>query len=507
MYMRKLAIVLFVLFLAPAIRANNIQVTNVSVLPSTNQIQFDISWDNSWRSDVMLNWDAAWVFFKFKGVDGNWYHLDLSGSGNVLPAGFSYMQPSDNKGVFLYRSSAGSGTASLTGVKIGIPAAYARGVYDIRVFGIEMVYIPTEPFYIGDFGVSAGSYSLSVSSNQPVSVYDNFPTLYDPIANTGMGLVGFPAGYSNFYCMKYELTQGAYRDFLNCLSYNQQINHTSVAPSSATGTAALSTGPNGRPYIEIATPGAVASQLPAVYGCDANNNNIYNEASDGEWVACTYLNWPDKAAYLSWACLAPMSELQFEKICRGPQQPVGGEFAWGNNQVFGSAYTLASGSTASETVTNPASNPSEGNAIYATTLADRPGRNGLFANPTSNRISSGGSFYGVMEMSGNIWETVVTTANAAGRLFTGYHGTGNLQANGYATGLMANLWPGATQVTLGSWAIDGASNATGIIYRGGSMAFPATEMRVSNRTAGNVVGNSPETIRYYDQGCRGVRNL
>ena len=36
---------------------------------------------------------------------------------------------------------------------------------------------------------------------------------------------GFPNDYNAFYCMKYELSQGGYRDFLNCLTYTQQAIH------------------------------------------------------------------------------------------------------------------------------------------------------------------------------------------------------------------------------------------------------------------------------------------
>jgi len=65
-----------------------------------------------------------------------------------------------------------------------------------------MVYIPTESFYLGD-GASDRTFHKGD----------------DP----AVGLIGadipvsFPKGYSDFYCMKYQLTQGQYVDFLNCL--------------------------------------------------------------------------------------------------------------------------------------------------------------------------------------------------------------------------------------------------------------------------------------------------
>ena len=57
------------------IYANNIQVANVS-LENQNwvdqyiYIEFDLSWENTWRtSSVPGNWDAAWVFVKYQ-IDG-----------------------------------------------------------------------------------------------------------------------------------------------------------------------------------------------------------------------------------------------------------------------------------------------------------------------------------------------------------------------------------------------------------------------------------------------------
>jgi len=48
--------------------ANNLTITNVSLTKpdsanSTITVQFDISWDNSWRN--YINYDAVWVFVKY----------------------------------------------------------------------------------------------------------------------------------------------------------------------------------------------------------------------------------------------------------------------------------------------------------------------------------------------------------------------------------------------------------------------------------------------------------
>src|SRR5436189_5261831 len=115
--------------------------------------------------------------------------------------------------------------------------------------------------------------------------------------------------------MKYELSQGAYRDFLNSLNLTQQITRTGTAPTNVIGTGALVSPLIARNFIEIATPGT--GTAPAVYGLDADADNIFDETTDGEWVACNFLSWMDLAAYLDWAGLAPMTEIVFERICRG----------------------------------------------------------------------------------------------------------------------------------------------------------------------------------------------
>ncbi|MBL0144450.1 MAG: hypothetical protein IPP48_00425 [Chitinophagaceae bacterium] len=86
--MKKLLFIVFLMAAFAVTKANNIQITNVSVVPANNTIKFDVSWDNGWRSSVLNNWDAAWVFFKYKTISGNWGHLSLTSTGNVIPRVF-----------------------------------------------------------------------------------------------------------------------------------------------------------------------------------------------------------------------------------------------------------------------------------------------------------------------------------------------------------------------------------------------------------------------------------
>ena len=75
--------------------ANNITVSSVSLTARNKtadyvQVQFNLSWNNSFRVNAgPSNWDAAWVFIKFKvGVNGEWKHASISTTaGHSIPWG------------------------------------------------------------------------------------------------------------------------------------------------------------------------------------------------------------------------------------------------------------------------------------------------------------------------------------------------------------------------------------------------------------------------------------
>src|SRR5258708_3351424 len=60
-------LVLFVLNNFSAL-ANGITVANVSYSQANSTVQFDLTWNNCWRnsSTAANNWDAAWVFVKWR---------------------------------------------------------------------------------------------------------------------------------------------------------------------------------------------------------------------------------------------------------------------------------------------------------------------------------------------------------------------------------------------------------------------------------------------------------
>ncbi len=516
---------LFLLFFfcsSGAVLANNVQISSVSIInngPGNIQVQFNVTWDNSWRVNVgPNNYDGVWVFFKYKTATGNWTHMTMTGNNNVIPSGFDVYQTNDflKTGAMLYRepTNPGPGTSTITGVKLGVISTLPYDI-SVRGFAIEMVFIPaptTRPFFGDGNGttesvnafhytdntattgsvvpmlVDANSYDDADLDADGIYIYSN-----DTIQKTNPlgSLDPFPT-MKALWCMKYEINQAQYRDFLNTLTYTQQATRTVNAPNSATGTGALGTSGVDRQFIEIATPG-VATTTPAVYGCDGDADNIYDESTDGEWIAVGDLLWPDMAAYLDWSGLAPMSELQFERIARGhssagPQPAILGEFAWGSTTIFGSSYTLTGGATASEVASNAST--TLGNAAYTTTSSGGPLRSGIFATGTSGRITSGASFFGVMEMTGNLEEYIIGVGTAAGRSVRFVpNGSGGISTNGNAQLSVggAGFWPGmegnitltAVNTCSGTCEVTGTA---GIVLKGGSFGSAASALPMSARS-------------------------
>ncbi len=260
--------------------------------------------------------------------------------------------------------------------------------------------------------------------------------------------------------MKYEITQQQYVDFLNKLTQTQATARKFDQPT-----------PNYRYAITGSSIGSYATTNP--------------------YVACNYLSWADLAAYFDWSGLRPMTELEFEKACRGTRTATANEYAWGTTSIAGSVYTLNNSGASNEVIATNYST-SVGNALYLTTGSTiiGPGRVGIFAGTSGNngRVTAGATYYGIMEMSGNLWERPVTVSNSAGRAFTGINGDGKLDDNGNADGTTVGNWPAGT-------------DAAGAGFRGGTWGSAAPYLRVSDRYYAAHADGS----RYADCGGRGVR--
>lgn len=403
-------------------RVSGITITNAgSGYTSVPSVSFSGSGGASADAHIRSWWDAAWVFVKFRVGNGDWQHAILSSSNtdHITPSSSIVNATSDGMGVFIYRSTNGSGANDFKGIQLrwnyGANSVSDDATVQLRVFAIEMVYIPGgHTFRIHDFDQAPSSFK-EISTATANTSAGNPQGLTDLNAN-------WPNGYNAYYCMKYELSQGQYRDFLNTLTREQQ--NTRTATSLAEGITNITnrfvmsntstiSNRNG-----IRCNATVDANQPIIFYCDFDADGIPNETTDGEWIACNFLNWGDGTAYLDWAGLRPMTEMEFEKAGRGAASFVNGEFAWGNNVIANSSnsstanYTITGSGTANENI-NSNYVTTGGNALYAFTESSilGPARVGIFAANTSNfsRETSGASYYGIMELSGNLWERTVPT--------------------------------------------------------------------------------------------------
>jgi formylglycine-generating enzyme required for sulfatase activity len=467
---------LIMFFCLPAcIIANNVQISSVT-LTNDSTITFNISWENSWRVSVAPNnHDAVWIFIKRKDcASGQWSHVELSSTSTDHTTAAPLEVYLDGKdagsktlGLFLRRSSDGTGNITNTAISIRM-TSLPIGQYDFRVFGIEMVQVPEGSFQIGDGNVSTGSYKdgptnnpFNVTSEGAISVGSVAGSLFAstssfrPIALPA----AFPKGFAEIYSMKHEISQGQYVDFVNILTSDQALNR----------------------------------QI---------NGNTFRLNITGVWpvlVANTphrpinFLGWADLLAYLDWAALRPMTELEFEKICRGPAAPVAAEFAWGSG-IITDANTLSNDGSATEASTN-AITAGGGIASFNNNLITGPIRCGFAAKAATSRFEAAAGYYGVMELSGNLWESTVSTLNSTGVSYTGKPGDGILSVSPSPGFANETNWPNQ-QASLTS-----STSAAGKAQRGGSWNETSGFLRVSDRSLSHF--NSGQRLNEY--GGRGVR--
>jgi len=237
----------------------------------------------------------------------------------------------------------------------------------------------------------------------------------------------YPRGVTAFHCMKYEITQGQYVDFLNTIGSVAQTNLF----------------PNAWGYRRHRiTAGGTA---PNVYSTDRPNR------------ASNYLGWRLFTAYLDWAALRPMTELEFMKSCRGFGAAVSNEYAWGSPNItyLTTISTTVPTEDGSEIPLNANANCVCGSIDFGGGADDNcngadcgnaygPMRNGLFALPTtSTREASGASYWGIMELTGNIHEYVVALSSNSIPLMDNTPGDGNILVDGHdvATWPSRNLAP------------------------------------------------------------------
>ena len=499
-------ITLTFLFLPSRVFANHLilseaDIKDVSAASKTVTVTFKVCWENSWRDAV--NYDAVWVFLKYSTDSGTTWNPATMALSGKNPSGFStgsgtpveIIVPADMKGCFIQRAQSSVGNTQVSDAEIlwdygsdGLTDTQAFSQVSLKIFGIEMVYIPQGSFFAGDNGASTASLKRGYSDANPwlITSESEIPVTNaardgyfytsggnvneDPTGNNFVIPYNFPKGYNGFYLMKYEITEGQWVDFFNALTPAQKAarNITNGSGKNSQGTVDRNT---------ISWPGG--SQDAVTLRPDRG---------------CGFLSWMDGCAYADWAALRPMTELEYEKACRGTNvAPTGGEYAWGNLSAV--AITNVSGiEDGTETSGTPSAVSNFGNSNFnGGDDSQGPVRAGIFATSVSTRTSSGGGYYGNMELSGNLAEHCVTIGNDSGRLFSGTEGDGFLSANGNATNAD---WPGFNggEVT----------SALGSGLRGGSWFEGAPRMRVSDRSLA-ALNDASRLSRYGFRAARSER--
>ncbi len=445
--------------LASDLKISNVRpVDRVEIPNSPISVIFDIQWTNSWNN--AKNHDAVWVFMKFNGYWNN--HVKLLPSGHRVLKNRSSQGSAptievskDSLGFFIYPSKTYRGDVNYK-LQILLDTTNQKvdegRLGEFSVYGLEMVYIPKGSFTLGSPDEpaikKAAFYKsdaegnpnglVSIDSENAFAVGAQENALYywseEEIYNgdqKGPVPAAFPKGYNPFYIMKYELTQGQYAAFLNKL------------------------------------PGGWTYNLAPIAGRDYYKKRGGIRLVDGKYIAdspnrpMNFVSFTDGLAYTDWAALRPITELEFTKAARGPSKPLSAEFVWGTN-----TYDQL------ERYVNSDSELAFSNDAKESNLTD------------ATRAVLGASYYWVMDLSGSLWEKVITIGNPIGRAFTGSHGDGKLSF-GHATN---EDWPKSND------------QEGGFGYRGGGYYEIGTRY-------GDFNPHSPIGYRYYGSWSGGPRSI
>ena len=510
--MKKLFYLILLMLLTGTVTyANNLVIGTPTYNSTNNQISFTIKWDNSWRVNAgPSNWDAVWIFVKRQpcGTNGIWSHalLSTTSSDHSVTGSYGLVADAvtDGMGVFVHRPSAANNAigsfATTSTVTLKLSGNYNPSLIgsstnsdNFKVIGIEMVYVPQGSFYLGDGrSPNTGNFCAGTSTSPVVissttqsnglGVYSNYvnaPSYGNvvPLPST------FPLGYDGFYCMKYEISQQQIVDYLNTLSYDQQKARLGVWTGrvpNVNGTYFSNAVNQYRQEIKVITAGT-DNTIPAIFGL----TNAYNA-----FLPAGYLNWQDLTSYLDWSGLRPMTEFEYEKACRGSIAPVANEYPWGTKVINTSNGGMNNAGTASEQMNIV----NDGLCHY--NWDGGPMRSGFAATSLSNRVQAGASYYGIMELAGNVFEQCVGGGSGYNyATFTTANGDGALTNIG-----LANIvgWP------------TGGGASSGTIYKGGGFYNNTGQQayfQVSDRSFYLGQTSNSNTSRDRATGGRGVRSF
>ena len=175
---KKILLQILLVFLFNLCFSNNVKITSAPALVNPSPVNkdvyvdFNLSWDNSWRNNT--NYDAVWLFVKFKKNNGAWEHaymdvdqnnysvVNENGTSSQFEVGINNISGNNRGiGVFVYRAVNGTGNINWENVRLkwnyGENGVNNQDSVIVQVFAIEMVYVPQGAFWLGD-GVSFSTF-------------------------------------------------------------------------------------------------------------------------------------------------------------------------------------------------------------------------------------------------------------------------------------------------------------------------------------------------------------
>ncbi len=176
--MKKIIFTLMAICTVIITNANNIAVANATlteqnVAAHTEVITFDVSWENSWRTNTNENnYDGAWVFVKYRKMGTtDWRHCTISTSGASAATGGVFTVPTDGKGAFIYKSTAtGVSNVNYVGNQLvwtyGVDGILDNETVEISLFALEMVYILQGTFQLGSGGTETNVFKTGATATQ-----------------------------------------------------------------------------------------------------------------------------------------------------------------------------------------------------------------------------------------------------------------------------------------------------------------------------------------------------
>jgi hypothetical protein len=420
---------------------------------------FSIRWPNGWRNE--RNHDGAWIVLR--GPDATRPPLHVAASGHRATSGTraTVTASADGLGVLVAPAAAHRGEfACDVEVRLAAPGAgpvtaWAVGMVLVPAGGFELgddepVVVRHGAFHrVGDDGEPAGPFAVTSEGELRVAKAPG-ALWYVRDRNGYQGDQGgpipaaWPKGTRAFWVMKHELTQGEYAAWLSALP-----------PA----------------WRDARAPLAGRGEEADTCSLARDHERIVARAPDRP---CNFVSWDDTCAWADWMALRPMTELEFEKAARGPKRPVAGDYPWGTAALAPMQRRVQ-----------------RTRDLAHATVADEAKLD------DASRERLGASFFWVMDLSGSVWERVVSAAHPAGRAFTGTHGDGVLAPDGKATNAD---WP--------KTRADG-EEADGLGFRGGAEYFapgkPDDPTNPCSRTATRTYAGWGGANRYKTYSARAVR--